>query len=86
MTVEYAVGQQHIDVYAEREGNTVAVEVARSPEHQVANVTKCLEHRVDQVKVATLSEDIKDRIQTAVRAEFGQIPANVEFVPVSAFT
>jgi len=84
-TIEYAVGDQHIDVYAEREAETVAVEVARSPDHEVANIKKCLQQDIPTVRIASTAEDVTDQIQSALRDELGQIPGAVEFVPVSTF-
>jgi uncharacterized protein (DUF2249 family) len=52
-TIEYAVGQQSIDVYAERGKETVAIEVARSPEHEVANVRTCLDQDVNQIRAVS---------------------------------
>jgi hypothetical protein len=84
-TIEYAVGDQHIDVYAERDAETVAVEVARSPDHEVANIKKCLQQDIPTVRIASTAEDVTDQIQSALRDELGQIPGAVEFVPVSTF-
>ncbi|EMA41939.1 ATP-binding protein [Halobiforma nitratireducens] len=83
--IEFAVDQRRIDVYAVRGDETVAVEVARSPEHELTNIVKCLEYDVDRVEVAYLDTSVRDRIETAVREEFGEIPARVIFVPVSEY-
>lgn len=83
--IEYAVGQQRVDVYAERGEEAVAVEVARSPEHEVENVRKCLELDVVSVQVAYTDEDVLERVRAAVLDEFDEIPDRVEFVPVTEF-
>lgn len=83
--IEYGIGKNHIDVYAERDGEQVAVEVARSLEHELANIQKCLAADVDQVEVAYLDEQVKGQIESAVREEFGRVPARVGFVPVSDY-
>ena len=83
--IEHAVGREHIDVYAERDGEQVAVEVACSPEHEVANIRKCLNYGVDRVEVVTLGDDIRNRIEVAVRNEFGEVPDQVAFVSASEY-
>lgn len=84
--IEFAIEQQRIDVYAIHGDETVAVEVARSPEHELANIVKCLEYDVDRVEVAYFDTSVRDRIEAAVRDEFGAIPARVAFVPISEYT
>ena len=84
--IEFAVGTQRIDVYAVRDEEVIAVEVARSPEHEVANIKKCLAHDVDQVQVVYIEEDVKERIEAAVHEEFSHVPEQVEFLPISTFT
>lgn len=84
--IEHAVGQQSIDVYAERADEAVAIEVACSPEHELENVEKCLAYSVDRVEVAFLEESIRERVEAAVREAFGQVPDQVEFVSVSRFS
>jgi len=83
--LEYAVGTQRIDVYAQRADERIAVEVACSPEHEVTNIEKCLDAGVDQVQVVYIEETVKDRIQSAVQDEFGHLPDQVIFKPISAF-
>lgn len=83
--IEFSVGTQRIDVYAEREAETVAVEVACSPEHEVTNIEKCLDYGVDQVQVVYLEETVKDRVESAVQEAFGHVPDRVAFLPISAF-
>lgn len=84
--IEHAVGQQSIDVYAERADEVVAIEVACSPEHELENVEKCLAYGVDRVEVAFLEESVRDRVEAEVREAFGQVPDRVEFVSVSVFS
>ncbi|MDS0476800.1 DUF87 domain-containing protein [Natrinema sp. 1APR25-10V2] len=83
---EFSIGTQRIDVYAVQGNEAVAIEVARSPEHEVDNIKKCLDYDVNQVQVAYLEEHVKDRIESAVREDLGHIPGRVEFMPVSSFT
>jgi hypothetical protein len=78
--IEFAVGEQRIDVYAMTDTESVAVEVACSPEHEVENVQKCLDYDVDCIEVAYLEEAIRDRIEVAVRENFDQIPDRVTFI------
>lgn len=84
--IEFAVGQQNIDVYATTDEETVAVEVACSPEHEVANIEKCLDYDVDRVEVAYLEDTVRERIEAAVRDAFNRVPDRVTFVPVSEYT
>ncbi|QLG62070.1 ATP-binding protein [Halorarum salinum] len=83
--IESAVSDGFVDVYAETTGEVVAVEVARSPEHEVANVRKCLGLDVDRVEVATLEEGVRERIEAAVRDEFDGVPDQVVFVDVAEY-
>jgi uncharacterized protein (DUF2249 family) len=84
--IEHGVGQDRIDVYAEsRQGERIAVEVARSLAHELENIEKCLEYGVDRVQVAYLEKDVKDKIEATVREVFGALPDELEFVPVSEF-
>lgn len=85
-TIEYAVGPQHIDVYAETAGETVAVEVALSPEHEVENVRKCLHAEMDPVQVAYRDEDVRDRIRSRLEEAFDGVPDEVAFVALTEFT
>ena len=84
--IEHAVGQEHIDVYAEQDGEQMAAEVACSPEHEVANVRKCLRYGVDQVAVVYLEGSTREQIEVAVRDAFGTVPDQVTFVPATEFT
>ncbi|NUC74728.1 ATP-binding protein [Haloterrigena sp. SYSU A558-1] len=84
--IEFSVGKSRIDVYCVRDGTTVAVEVARSPEHEVENVEKCLDFDVDRVEVAYLDDDVMRRIEAAVEEAFDGVPDRVAFVPVSEYT
>lgn len=84
-TIEYAVGQERIDVYAESDEETVAIEVARSPEHEVANIEKCLDVSVNRIEVVYLDEAVRKRIEAAVREAFGEIPEPVRFVAASEY-
>lgn len=70
--IEHGVGQQHIDVYAERSGESVAVEVACSPEHEVANVEKCLEYGADTVEVVCVDDRIREQVEANVREVFDE--------------
>jgi len=72
-------------VYAAGNGEAIAIEVARSPEHEVANIEKCLASGVDQIEVVYLDEAVKDRIESAVREEFGSVPEQVAFLPTSTY-
>jgi uncharacterized protein (DUF2249 family) len=83
--IEFAVGNKQIDVYAVRDEETVAVEVARSPEHEVANIEKCLAYDVDRVEVVYLADDVKKRIESAVQEEIGHVPEQVAFLPTSTY-
>ncbi|USZ68538.1 DUF87 domain-containing protein [Halorussus salilacus] len=83
--LEFAVGSQRIDVYAERADETIAIEVACSPEHEVTNIEKCLDAGVDTVQVVTIEDAVRDRIQSAVQERFGHVPDRVVFKPISAF-
>jgi uncharacterized protein (DUF2249 family) len=86
VSVEHAVGQQHIDVYAVRGDEAVAVEVALSPEHEVANVRKCLDHDVDRVQVVYTDTDVKETIRDRLQDEMGTVPDPVEFVQAAEFS
>jgi hypothetical protein len=86
VTVEFSVDEGRIDVYAERDGEAVAIEVARSPEHELENIEKCLGFGVDRVRVVYLEKRVRDRIEAAVQQAFGEVPSEVEFVPASEFT
>lgn len=83
--IEYAVDQGRIDVYAEREDESVALEVARSPEHELANIEKCLAAGVDRVEVVYLDEAVRDRIEAAVQEAFDEVPARVRLVAASEY-
>jgi uncharacterized protein (DUF2249 family) len=85
VVIEFAVESQRIDVYAERADETIAIEVACSPEHEVTNIEKCLDAGVDEVQVVYIEEAVKDRIQSTVLETFGQVPEQVVFKPISAF-
>lgn len=86
VTIEYAVGSQHIDVYAETAGESVAVEVALSAEHEVENVRKCLQAGVDEVQVAYRDDDVRDRIMDRLADAFDGVPDAVAFVALTEFT
>ncbi|QCS44750.1 hypothetical protein [Natrinema versiforme] len=86
METEHSVGQESIDVYAERGDEAVAIEVARSAWHEVENVRKCLDYGVDQVRVAYLEDSVKYQVREQVMEAFDGVPDRVEFVPVSEFT
>lgn len=81
--IEHAVDGGSIDVYAEQPRERVAIEVAMSPEHEVANVEKCLDAGVDRVEVVALEDDVRERIEAAVRDAFDGGPDRVSFVDVS---
>jgi len=83
--IEFAVRNKHIDVYAAQNGEAIALEVARSPEHEVANIEKCLASGVDRIEVVYLDEAVKDRIESAVREEFGYVPEQVDFLRTSTY-
>lgn len=85
-TIEYAVGAQHIDVYAETAEETVAVEVALSPEHEVENVRKCLQAGVDEVQVAYREDGVRDRVRSQLEDAYGAVPDEVTFVLLTEFT
>jgi len=83
--IERGVDDGWVDVYA-RMGNTaVAVEVARSPEHEVANVEKCLDAGVDLVEVVTLDDAVADRIREHVAEAFDEVPDRVAFVNAAEY-
>lgn len=84
-TIEYALGQQSIDVYAERPGHAIAVEVALSRNHELENVRKCLGHDPDRIQIVYTNEKVKDAIQADLQDEFGEIPAPVSFSSVKEF-
>jgi len=69
-----------IDVYA-RMGNTaVAVEIALSPEHEVANVEKCLDAGVELVEVVTVDDAVQERVREHVAEAFDGVPDTVAFI------
>jgi len=80
VAVEHPVEDGRIDVYAEREDEQVAVEVAVSPEHEVANIRKCMDAGVDRVEVVALEDAVRERIETMVQEVFDGIPDAVVFV------
>jgi len=82
---EREVDGDWIDVYA-RQGNTaVAVEVALSPEHEVANVEKCLEAGVDLIEVVTVDDAVAKRIRERVIEAFDEVPEKAAFVDASQY-
>lgn len=83
--IEHGVEDGLIDVYAERPGERVAVEVAMSPEHEVANVEKCLDAGLDRVEVVVLEDDVRERIEAAVHDAFDRVPDRVSFVAVAEY-
>lgn len=83
--IEHAVGQESIDVYAERGDEAVAIEVTRSAWHEVENVRKCLDYGVDQVRVAYLEDSVKDQVEAAVEEAFDDMLGRVAFVAISEF-
>lgn len=83
--IEHGVDQQHIDVYAERPGESVAVEVACSPEHEVANVEKCLEYGADTVEVVCVDDRIMEQVEANVREAFDAVPDRVQIITVEKY-
>lgn len=83
--IEFSIGKQAIDVYAVGDGEVVAVEVARSPEHELTNIMKSMEFGVDRIEVAYFEDRVKEKIETVVRDQFGEVPEQVRFVPVNEF-
>jgi hypothetical protein len=77
---EYSVADGYIDVYAEQGNTAVAVEVALSPEHEVANVRKCLDTGVELVEVVTVDDAVQDRVRAQVQEAFDGVPNHVAFV------
>jgi hypothetical protein len=82
---ERAVEAGYIDLYAEQGNTAVAVEVALSPEHEVANVEKCLSAGVELVEVVTVDEAVQDRIRAQVREAFDGVPDRVAFVDAAEY-
>ena len=70
-TVEKAVleGAGSVDVALERQGYRLAVEIAMttSPEHETANVRKCLDAGFDEVAVVSLKRRALSRVEEALR-------------------
>lgn len=64
---------------------TIAVELALSPYHEVENIKKCLAHGPDRIQVVFTDAEIKDAIQASLREELGDIPDRVFFSPVTEF-
>jgi hypothetical protein len=83
--LERGVDDGWIDVYARMGNTSVAVEVARSPEHEVANVEKCLDAGVDLVEVVTLDDAVADRVREHVAEAFDGVPDRVAFVDVAEY-
>jgi hypothetical protein len=83
--IEQAVDAGRVDVYAERPEESVAVEVAMSPEHELENIQKCLDAAVDRVEVLTADDSVRDQIRSAVRDELGEVPDQVVFKDASTY-
>lgn len=83
--IEYPVRDGRIDVYVERPGSVVAVEVAMSPEHEVENVEKCLETGADRVEVVAPDDGVRERIEAAVKDAFDGLPEPLAFVATSKY-
>jgi DNA polymerase III delta prime subunit len=84
--IEYGLSDGSIDVYANDGDEAIACEVARSAEHEVANIKKCLREEPDRIRVVYIDAEVKNRIQSQLTEELGFVPDRVEFAPVSAFT
>lgn len=85
VVIEHGVADGVIDVFCERPGEQVAVEVAMSPEHEVANVEKCLDAEVDRVEVVAVDADVLARVEDRMREAFGEVPERVAFVDASEY-
>ncbi|QLG61924.1 DUF853 family protein [Halorarum salinum] len=86
VTVEYHLGKKSIDVYAVAGDESVAIELALSPDHEVENIKKCLAQGPDRIQVVYTETAVKDSIQAALREELGSIPSTVSFSSVTEFT
>lgn len=83
--IEFSVGKASIDVYCVQDDETVAIEVARSPEHELEYIEKCLDCDMDRVEVAYLDDEVKDQIEATLKEAFGAVPGRVAFVSVSEY-
>lgn len=83
--IEYSVDDGWIDVYAESSGESVAIEVATTPSHEVANVEKCLAAGVDSVEVVAVDEDVRERVEAQLADVFDVVPDNVAVVAAETY-